>query len=99
MRIGGGVRLKLLEAFATATPLISTTMGADGVEGLQAGTHCVLADAADAFAQATVQVLRDRRFASGIAQAGHDLARRHYDWHSIIPRLEAAWLQHLSTDS
>lgn len=96
MRIGGGVRLKLLEAFATATPLISTTMGADGVEGLQSGTQCLLADDAAAFARATVHVLRDRSFASTIAEAGRDLARQHYDWQTIIPRLEAAWMLHQS---
>jgi glycosyltransferase involved in cell wall biosynthesis len=93
MRIGGGVRLKLLEAFATATPLISTTMGADGVEGLQHERHCLLADDAAAFARATVQVLHDRRFASAIAHAGRDLARQHYDWQTIIPRLEADWMR------
>ncbi|HEY1014460.1 MAG TPA: glycosyltransferase, partial [Herpetosiphonaceae bacterium] len=60
MRMGGGVRLKLLEALAAETPLVSTAMGADGVEGLRHGEHCLLADAPAEFAQAVLGLLRDR---------------------------------------
>jgi glycosyltransferase involved in cell wall biosynthesis len=97
MRIGGGVRLKLLEAFATALPVITTTMGGDGIEGLQAGVHCVLANDAVDFARATLQVLRDRDFAAALARSGRDLARRHYDWQTIVPRLETNWIHHKPT--
>jgi glycosyltransferase involved in cell wall biosynthesis len=91
MRIGGGVRLKLLEALATATPLISTTMGADGVEGLRAGEHCLLADSPADFARRVVETLRDPGRAGVLAAAGRQFVVDHYDWDAIVPRLERAW--------
>ncbi|HYF63412.1 MAG TPA: glycosyltransferase [Herpetosiphonaceae bacterium] len=92
MRIGGGVRLKLLEALATATPLISTTMGADGVEGLRAGQHCLLADSAGDFADRVVEALADQGRAGRMAESGRRFAVDQYDWNAIVPRLEQAWL-------
>lgn len=91
MRIGGGVRLKLLEALATGTPLVSTTMGAAGVDGLQPNQHCLLADDPQAFANATVQLLRDRALAQQLAHNGAQLVQQAYDWRVIVPRLERAW--------
>lgn len=93
MRMGGGVRLKLLEALAAETPLVSTAMGADGVEGLRHGEHCLLADAPAEFAQATLRLLRDRAEAARLAAAGRRLAVERYDWAAIVPLLEAAWPQ------
>lgn len=95
MRIGGGVRLKLLEALAMATPLVSTTMGADGVEGLHADEHCLLADDPHAFAAAVVRILTDRALAQRLAAQGRAFVAQHYDWHAIVPRLEAAWTSFL----
>lgn len=97
MRIGGGVRLKLLEALATETPLVSTSMGADGVEGLVPDRHYLRADDVQSFVDATLRLLGDRDLAQQIAQQGHAFAHERYDWHRIIPELEQAWPQHTPT--
>src|SRR6185436_17328720 len=57
MRIGGGVRLKLLEALALEAPVVSTGMGAEGVAGLRADLHCLLADDPVSFADAVLRLL------------------------------------------
>jgi glycosyltransferase involved in cell wall biosynthesis len=89
MRIGGGVRLKLLEALSLEAPVVSTSMGAEGVAGLRGGQHCLLADDTAGFAAATLRLIEDKRFSFRLGSAGRALVCDGYDWQSIIPRLEA----------
>ena len=56
LRIGGGTRLKLFEAMAAETPVVSTTIGAEGL-AVTHGRHALIADEADDFASAIVEVL------------------------------------------
>jgi glycosyltransferase involved in cell wall biosynthesis len=91
MRIGGGVRLKLLEALALEAPVVSTSMGAEGVLGLQDGEHCLLADQPEHFAAAVLRLLDDRELARWLGAAGRALVQAHYDWTTIVPRLEALY--------
>jgi glycosyltransferase involved in cell wall biosynthesis len=88
MRIGGGVRLKLLEALALEVPTVSTTMGAEGVVGLRPGEHCLLADVPNAFASAVLQLLEDQAFGARLGASGRALVAASYDWSVIVPRLE-----------
>jgi glycosyltransferase involved in cell wall biosynthesis len=91
MRIGGGSRLKLLEALSLAAPVVSTPMGAEGIEGLRDGEHLLLGASADAFAQAALRLLTDRELAQRLGASGrkHMIAR--YDWQAIMPQLEAVY--------
>ena len=91
MRIGGGVRLKLLEALSLAAPVVSTEMGAEGVEGLRTGEHCLIASDPAAFAAACQTLLAEREYATRLGQAGRALVQENYDWQTIIPRLEAGY--------
>lgn len=93
MRIGGGVRLKLLEALAMARPIVATGMGAEGIEGLQPGTHVLLADEPAVFAAQLLQVLGDSELAQRLGQAGRSFAVARYDWQSIVPRMVGAWTE------
>lgn len=90
MRIGGGSRLKLLEALAMAAPVVSTTMGAEGIPGLRDGEHLLLADTPAAMAAAVNRLVTDRPFAQRLGQAGRAFVCAGYDWAQIVPRLEAA---------
>lgn len=90
MRIGGGSRLKLLEALAMAAPVVSTTMGAEGIPGLRDGEHLLLADTPAAMAAAVNRLVTDRPFAQRLGQAGRAFVCAGYDWAQIMPRLEAA---------
>jgi hypothetical protein len=91
MRIGGGVRLKLLEALSLEAPVVSTTMGAEGVEGLAHGTHCLLADDANTFAGAVVRLLGDGALGQQLGRAGRALVCSRYDWQQIVERLDALY--------
>jgi glycosyltransferase involved in cell wall biosynthesis len=93
MRIGGGVRLKLLEALALEAPVVSTSMGAEGVSGLHDGEHCLLADNPAEFASAVLRLLGDPALGQRLGAAGRALVRGHYDWSAIVPRLETLHTQ------
>ncbi len=91
MRIGGGVRLKLLEALALEAPVVSTGMGAEGVAGLRGGQHCLLADDPAAFAEAVLRLLADPALGRRLGAAGRALVQERYDWSTIVPGLEAIY--------
>jgi glycosyltransferase involved in cell wall biosynthesis len=95
MRIGGGVRLKLLEALALEAPVVSTEMGAEGVVGLRDGEHCLLADEPGRFADAVLRLLDDRALARRLASAGRVLAQTRYDWTLITPQLVSIYEQRM----
>jgi sugar transferase (PEP-CTERM/EpsH1 system associated) len=88
MRIGGGVRLKLLEALSIAAPVVCTSMGAEGVAELRGGVHCLLADSPADFATATLRLINEPLLGQQLGQAGRKLVCQGYDWSAIIPRLE-----------
>jgi polysaccharide biosynthesis protein PslH len=93
MRIGGGVRLKLLEALALELPVVSTGMGAEGVAGLRPGEHYLVADDPAGFAEQILRLVHDPALGARLGAAGRALVREHYDWSVIVPRLEALYQQ------
>lgn len=78
---GGGTRLKILEAFAAGLPVVSTAVGAEGIDA-QPGTHFALAER-PAFAAATAAVLADHAGSARMAERARELARAVYDWERI----------------
>ncbi len=97
MRIGGGVRLKLLEALAMGQPVVSTPMGAEGIDGLQPGVHALLAERPDDFAVRLLSVLNDQDLAERLGNAGRHLVVERYDWRAIVPRMIAQWQEWVTT--
>ena len=95
MRSGGGTRLKVLDGLASGRPLITTTMGAEGV-AITAGEDALVADGAGDFAVAVVGALADDELARRVGAAGRALAERDYDWRAIGTRC-AALLEALAT--
>jgi len=79
LRVGGGTRLKIFEAMAMERPLISTTIGAEGLP-LENEDHILLADTPDAFAAAVVRVLKDRVLARSLAERGAKKVRECFGW-------------------
>ena len=79
LRVGGGTRLKIYEALAMERPMVSTTIGAEGLP-LEDGTHLSIEDDAPAFAAAVVALLQDRDLASRMAQTGARYVREHCGW-------------------
>jgi glycosyltransferase involved in cell wall biosynthesis len=97
MRIGGGVRLKLLEALALSAPVVSTRRGAEGLAGLCGGEHCLLADDPADFAAAVLRLIGDPALGQRLGAAGRALVRERYDWSVVVPRLEAIYQDLMET--
>lgn len=79
LRVGGGTRLKIYEALAMERPLVSTTIGAEGLP-LENGKHVLIADDSASFAQAVVSLLEDPAGASRMASESADYIRAHFGW-------------------
>jgi len=85
---GGGMRIKILEAMALGKPVVSTTVGAAGMD-VTPGTDILLADDADAFADAVALLVRDPSRARQIGAAGRALVERRYDTTTLTRELMA----------
>jgi polysaccharide biosynthesis protein PslH len=82
LRIGGGTRLKIFEAMAMGKALVSTSIGAEGLE-VESGRDLLLADNASSFADAVLSLLRDAAIRRRIEQAAVQLAAQ-YDWSRVV---------------
>lgn len=82
LRIGGGTRLKIFEAMAMGKALISTSIGAEGLD-VESGRDLILADNAAAFADSIILLLRDASLRRQYEQAAARLAAQ-YDWSNIV---------------
>jgi polysaccharide biosynthesis protein PslH len=89
LRMGGGTRIKILEALARGTPVVSTTVGCAGLD-LEDGKELLVADDPAAFAAAVDRLLEDDGLCVRLAQAGRAAVERRYDWSSIGDAFERA---------
>jgi glycosyltransferase involved in cell wall biosynthesis len=86
---GGGTRIKIVEAAAHGRPVVSTTLGAEGLE-LDDGREILLRDDPDSFAAAVVDLMRDAERARRIGEAARAAVERTYDRDQILGRIRAA---------
>lgn len=82
LRIGGGTRIKILEAMAAAKPVVSTTVGCEGID-VTPGENILIANSPEAFAGACRDLLRNEAQRQAIGRAGRDLVLRRYRWGEI----------------
>jgi glycosyltransferase involved in cell wall biosynthesis len=87
LRSGGGTRLKILEAMALERPVISTTVGAEGLE-INPGTDILIADDAQQFVDDIQLLLSSPETAQAIGKAGRRLVIEKYDWRVCLGGLE-----------
>ncbi len=92
LRIGGGSRLKILEALAMGTPVVSTRVGAEGL-ALEPGRHLTVVEEVEGVAEAALATMRAPREAQDQASAGQRQVLRLYDWDHLADRLERMWLR------
>ena len=79
IRIGGGTRLKIFEAMAMEKPVVSTTVGAEGLP-LTNGVELRLCDEPEAFAEAVIQVLTDHAYAAQLGNRAATSVRQNHGW-------------------
>lgn len=90
LRIGGGSRLKILEALAAGTPVVSTTVGAEGL-ALTPGRDYVRADGPQTFADAVILGVRRPDELAETAEAGRRAVLARYGWDGLAERLDQVW--------
>jgi len=90
LRIGGGTRLKVLEAMAMGKAIVSTTLGCEGFD-LVSGQELVLADTPGDFSGAVLALLRDPERCERLGRAARQFAGSRYDWQIIVPWLERVY--------
>jgi hypothetical protein len=85
LRLGGGTRLKIVEAMAMGVPVVSTSVGAEGLD-THPGEDILIADDAVSFTKQTVRLLQNPQLRHRIATGGRLLAKR-YDWLTLAQPL------------
>lgn len=85
LRVGGGTRLKILEAMALGTPVVATSKGAEGLD-VQNEKHLLLADTPEEFAAAVVRLLREPGLRDSLSGQARRLVAERYNWSVISPR-------------
>jgi glycosyltransferase involved in cell wall biosynthesis len=86
--VGGGTRLKALEAMAMRKAIVTTGVGCEGID-LRQEESALFADSPEAFAAAVVRLFRDRELRVRLAERACELAVRNYGWRAIGDRLDA----------
>jgi glycosyltransferase involved in cell wall biosynthesis len=81
-RLGGGTKLKVPEAMAAGVPVVATSTGAQGLD-VKDGKHLLIANEADAFADAVVSLLENPEHRTELAQAARDRVENQYSWSGI----------------
>ncbi|MDR2172382.1 MAG: glycosyltransferase family 4 protein [Planctomycetaceae bacterium] len=90
IRIAGGSRLKILEAFAAGVPVLSTTIGAEGLE-VEPNTNIAIANTPAEFATKIVEILTNKMLREKLIKNARRLVDEKYDWSQISPLVESAW--------
>ncbi|MBN2469714.1 MAG: glycosyltransferase [Anaerolineae bacterium] len=86
LRSGGGTRLKILEALALGRPVVSTTVGAEGLD-VTDGEHILIADHPDDFIEKTYRLMTDDALWARLVANGRTLVEQRYSWDSLAEQL------------
>jgi glycosyltransferase involved in cell wall biosynthesis len=92
LRIGGGSRIKILEALAMGKAVVSTSIGAEGL-AVSDGVHCLLADTPAEFASRVAELLTSPEACRRLGENGRRLVCDRYSWDRAAKALESGWQQ------
>lgn len=96
LRSGGGTRLKVLEALAMKKPVVTTSIGCEGIDVVH-DEHLKIADEPEIFAEQVIRLIEDRKEAGRLAESGYELVDRKYKWASIGQQMEDAFNEMIKT--
>lgn len=92
LRIGGGTRLKILEYFAMEKPVISTSIGAEGIDVINE-KHLIIEDNVSKFPDRIVELLNDSEYAKYLAKNGRKLVEEKYSWDQYGKKLSQLYME------
>jgi glycosyltransferase involved in cell wall biosynthesis len=87
---GSGTRLKILEYFSCGLPVVSTTVGVEGLQ-VEKGVHVLIEDDMDEFANKVVELLKDKALSTRLGRAARELVVNRYDWKKIAKQLNIVY--------
>jgi len=98
LRAGSGMRVKILNAMATGVPVVTTSIGCEGIDGLvtvrtptdlksNPEANIWVADSSETFAEAVARLTKDDELATRLSRNGRKLMEERYDWRIISQRL------------
>ncbi|KKU64938.1 MAG: Glycosyl transferase group 1 [Candidatus Amesbacteria bacterium GW2011_GWA1_47_16] len=87
---GKGTRYKILEAMATGTPAVATSIALEGF-GIIPGRHALIADTAPEMADTIIRLLQDKKTQALLAKNGKEFVASRYDWKSISAKLDSVY--------
>jgi glycosyltransferase involved in cell wall biosynthesis len=87
---GGGMRVKILDAWCWGLPIVSTTIGAEGIAATP-GEDILLADAPEEFARQVINLLQDPELNAKIAAGGRHSAEQKYEWRNVYKAWDAVY--------
>lgn len=90
VRAGGGMRVKILDGWQWGLPIVSTTIGAEGIR-LQPGENILLADEPRTFADAVVRLLQDSELRKRMRESGRRWVEQEYDWRRVYRKVDAIY--------
>lgn len=93
---GGGIIVKVLDALAAGTPVVTTSFGNEGI-GAQPGRDLLVADDPACFAAEVVRLMTEPGLSRRIADSGREFVRRNYGLESVIGRIEAGYRKVVKT--
>lgn len=92
LKIGSGTRLKILESMAYGRPVVSTSLGAEGIE-LEDGENVLIADTPEKFAEKVILLHKNRNLYEKIRRNARKLVEEKYDWKKISKILEETYYE------
>ena len=88
VRAGGGMRVRILEAFAYGMPVVTTTVGLEGIQA-QIGEDVIVADTPDSFSNAVCKLLENKNLQDHLSVNARRLAETSYDWHVVLKVMDS----------
>jgi len=92
LRVGGGSRIKILEALAAGKAIVSTSIGAEGLN-VTDGKHLLIADSPSDFARCVQELLASKELRRKLGEEGRNLVTTFYGWDGIAAQMESAWIR------
>lgn len=92
VRAGGGMRVRILEAFSHGMPVVTTTTGLEGIDA-HPGQDVLVADEPVDFARQVIRLLKDPALQESLSTGGRRLVEEKYDWQAVLARLNQIYCQ------